>query len=141
MHAQIMEMTAADCGAVLALWGRTDGVGLNEGDTREGITAYLARNPRLSLIARCEGELVAAVLCGHDGRRGYLHHLAVAPAFRRRGLGSALVQECLARLAAAGIEKCNLFVYADNDEGARFWTSHGWTERAELKVLSKRTLT
>lgn len=139
MQVEIVEMTPADCDEVLALWGRTEGVGLNEGDTQEGITAYLARNPGLSQIARCGGRIIGAVLCGHDGRRGYLHHLAVEPAFRGRGLGSAIVETCLSRLAAAGISKCNLFVYADNEQGARFWIRNGWTERRELKVLSKAT--
>ena len=139
MQVEIVQMTPADCDDVLALWRRTEGVGLNEGDTREGITAYLARNPGLSQIAHCEERIVGAVLCGHDGRRGYLHHLAVEPAFRGRGLGSAIVETCLNRLASEGIEKCNLFVYADNEPGARFWIRNGWTERTELKVLSKRT--
>lgn len=139
MQFEIVEMTPDDCDEVLALWRRTEGVGLNEGDTPQGIAACLARNPGLSQIARREGRIVGAVLCGHDGRRGYLHHLAVEPAVRGQGLGSAMVETCLARLAAAGIEKCNLFVYADNEQGARFWTRNGWTERTELKVLSKLT--
>ena len=139
MQFEIAEMTPGDCCEVLSLWRRTEGVGLNEGDTPQGITAYLARNPEMSQVARCEGRIVAAVLCGHDGRRGYLHHLAVEPAVRGQGLGSAIVAACLARLAAADIEKCNLFVYADNEQGARFWTRNGWIERRELKVLSKRT--
>ena len=139
MQVKIAEMTPADCDEVLSLWRRTEGVGLNEGDTREGITRYLGRNPGLSHVARPDARIVAAVLCGHDGRRGYLHHLAVEPEFRGQGLGSAIVETCLARLASVGIEKCNLFVYTDNEQGARFWIRNGWTERTDLKVLSTLT--
>lgn len=63
-----------DFDAVIALWRRTEGVGLNESDTRRAITAYLRRNPKLSFVAEKDGRIIGAVLCGHDGRRGYLHH-------------------------------------------------------------------
>jgi len=76
------------------------------------------------------------VLCGHDGRRGYLHHLAVDADFRRNGLGRALVDRCLEELKAAGIDRCNIFLYADNEPGERFWKSTGWYAR-DLKVLSR----
>ena len=75
--------------------------------------------------AHASGTVIAAVLCGHDGRRGYLHHLAVDAGHRRQGLGRALVERCLARLAVAGIPKCNIFLFNDNAEGRRFWESSG----------------
>ena len=64
-----------DFDAVIALWRRAKGVGLNESDTRRAITAFLRRNPNFSFVAEKAGRIVGAVLCGHDGRRGYLHHL------------------------------------------------------------------
>ena len=139
MPAQIAEMTAAHYDEVLYLWQQSEGVGLNESDTRECIAAYLQRNPGLSLVARSERRVVGAVLCGHDGRRGYLHHLAVAVEHRRHGLGRLLVQTCLEKLASLGIQKCNLFVYAHNDAGQQFWTNGGWVERADLKILQRVT--
>jgi putative acetyltransferase len=137
---QICPMTAGDYDEVLSLWQRTDGVGLNESDSRTGVEAYLGHNPGLSLVVRDGGRIVGAVLCGHDGRRGYLHHLAVAVEHRRNGLGRLLVQTCLRNLAALGIGKCNIFLYAHNDLGERFWTSSGWLERSDLKILQKPTL-
>ena len=69
-------MTMADYPAVRSLWERTEGMGLNESDTPEAIAMFLERNPGLSLVIDSpDGEIVGAVLCGHDGRRGYLHHL------------------------------------------------------------------
>jgi putative acetyltransferase len=132
-------MAPDDYDEVIALWQATNGLGLNEADSRENIHAYLARNPGLSLVARCDGKVIGAVLCGHDGRRGYLHHLAVAAPYRRNGIGARLVASCLTSLAAIGIQKCNLFLFADNEPGERFWKASGWIERTELKVMSKET--
>jgi putative acetyltransferase len=134
-------LTIADYDAVYALWQRTEGIGLNESDTREAIASFLDRNCGLSLVA-CDanGAILGTVLCGHDGRRGYLHHLAVARTQRKRGIGRALVDACLAKLAALKIEKCNLFLFADNTEGRTFWLHQGWTAREDI-VLVQKTLT
>jgi ribosomal protein S18 acetylase RimI-like enzyme len=55
-----------------------------------GIGLLLAGNPGLSLVAELDGAVVGAVLCGHDGRRALIYHLAVAASLRRRGIGVAL---------------------------------------------------
>lgn len=133
----INAMKAEDYDEVLALWQGAEGVGLAASDCRAGIHGFLARNPGLSLVARKEGHLVGAVLCGHDGRRGYLYHLAVSPTCRRRGLGRALVEGCLSQLAAAGILKATIVVYTHNAEGRQFWDQAGWRQRADLVVLQK----
>jgi ribosomal protein S18 acetylase RimI-like enzyme len=130
-------MTPADYDAVLALWQASEGVGLNESDTREAVAVYLARNPGFSLVAEKDGATAGAVLCGHDGRRGYLHHLAVARQHRGRGLGRALVEESLTRLRAHGITKCNIFLYAGNSAGRAFWRREGWVLREDLIVVQK----
>ena len=135
----IAEMTAADYDAAFALWQQTEGIGLSAADSREGIDAYLARNPGLSLVAREDGRLVGTCLCGHDGRRGYLHHLAIVPTHRDRGLGRRLVQSCLERLAALGIDTCHAFLRADNSAGLAFWRAVGWQERMDVKLVSKET--
>jgi putative acetyltransferase len=132
-------MTAGDLEAALRLWVETEGVGLNESDTPERLRAFLDRNPGLSLVVRDGPRLVGAVLCSHDGRRGYLHHLAVRPEYRGRGLGRQMVQRCLAALAALGIPKCVIFLFADNEPGERFWSRCGWSERGDLKLLQRQT--
>ena len=137
MRCTIKPMTLADYDEVFALWQKTDGVGLNESDTRKAIAAYLKRNPGMSLIARDGRSLIAAVLCGHDGRRGYLHHLAVSPTYRRKGLGTKLVSKCLARLKRLRITKCSIFLYNDNAGGEQFWQSSGWKKRADVCLVQK----
>jgi putative acetyltransferase len=133
----LRELVPADYDRVLALWTVTEGMGLNESDTREGIAAFLARNAGLSRVAEdsVTGEVLGALLCGHDGRRGYLHHLAVARIQRRRGIGRALVGACLEGLRAQGIPKCNLFLYANNEAGRSFWEHAGWQARVDLVMM------
>ena len=137
MRYTIEPMTLADFEEVLRLWQGAEGVGLNESDTRPAIAIYLKRNRGMSFVARQGKELVGAVLCGHDGRRGYLHHLAVAPSHRRKGLGTKLVARCLAELKRSGILKCNIFLYADNVRGERFWRNNGWEKRADVCLVQK----
>jgi ribosomal protein S18 acetylase RimI-like enzyme len=134
---RIRSMTADDYDAVIALWRVTEGIGLSAADEREAIAAYLERNPGLSRVAVRGGALVGAVMCGHDGRRGYLHHLAVVPAERGRGLGRELAERCLDDLRALGIGKVNIFVYADNEEGQAFWRATGWVGRDDLLLMQR----
>lgn len=133
-------MTIEDYDDAIELWRTTPGMGLHgDVDSREGIRAYLERNPGLSLVARENGRLVATLLAGHDGRRGYLHHLAVAQSHRKRGIGKALVERALHELARRGIPRCHGFVYVDNTDALGFWRRMGWKERSDLKVVTTLT--
>lgn len=138
MTISIREMTIQDYDAILALWRVSDGIGLSSADTRDNIARYLERNPGFSVVACDDGRLVGAVLGGHDGRRGFLHHLAVYAQYRRQGIGRRLVEESLAALEDAGINKCHIFVYSGNDDAIAFWSRIGWTERIELTMMSRR---
>jgi putative acetyltransferase len=119
-------MTVEDYDAVVELWRNTDGIVLSDTDKREPMNRFLDRNRELSLVAHCGNELAGAVLCSHDGRRGYLHHLAVGERFRRQGIGSVLVQESLLRLGRDGIRKCNIFILPENRDGVAFWERNGF---------------
>lgn len=139
MSIDVREMLPGDFVEVHALWQSCEGIGLNESDSRERIGAFLIRNPGMSAVARdADGLLVGAVLCGDDGRRGYLHHLAVLPEARGRGIAEALLRRCFARLEARAIQKCNIFLFADNEDGRAFWRNAGWSPRADLEVFQKR---
>lgn len=123
--------------AVHALWEAADGVGVDESDSRDSIERYLQRNAGLSLVAFDGEQLVAAALCGHDGRRGYLSHVAVADEYRGQGIGRQIVEECLCRLQAQGINGCNIRLYEANHEGRRFWERIGFW-RHNVEVWTKR---
>ncbi len=138
---RIRQMAFGDYDSVVALWRSVPGIGLDEHcDSRLGIARYLKRNPGLSFVAYAADGIVGAVLAGHDGRRGYLHHLAVAPAHRKTGIGQALTSHCLQRLGKQGIPKCNIFVFRNNVQGQAFWKHNGWKRRADLIVLQTKTM-
>jgi ribosomal protein S18 acetylase RimI-like enzyme len=129
-------MTSADIAAARELWASAEGVELAEGDSPAEIARYLARNPDLSTVATDDdGRLLGAVLCGHDGRRGFVYHLAVAPAERGRGVGRALMRRSLAALKAEGVTRVLLLVASDNAGGQRFWLREGWEEMPFAKPM------
>lgn len=129
-------MTPEDFESILDLWKRTPGIKVSEADTREGLAAYFDRNPGLSFVARTSNTIIGTIMAGHDGRRGYLQHLAVDTAYRRQGIGTELVGRSLAALAALGINKAHLFALEDNESGKRFWQSLGWKERRDVVLFS-----
>lgn len=84
---EIRNMTLNDYNQVYALWLDTPGMGLNDiDDSREGIEKYLARNPGTCFVAECDSKIIGVILAGHDGRRGFIHHTAVAESKQRRGV-------------------------------------------------------
>lgn len=134
--AAIRPMLAADYEAAIALLRRSGGVRLRDADSFEAIARYLARNPGLSFVAEVDGCIAGCVFAGHDGRRGYLYHLAVDAAHRGRGVGRALVNGALSALAREGIAKIHIDVLQDNEEGLRFWSAMGWSERNDIARMS-----
>lgn len=78
-------MTPDDYDAVHACWMACTGMGLNTiDDSREGTTRYLTRNPHTCFVSEQDGSITGAILAGHDGRRGYIYHTAVNPAYRHQ---------------------------------------------------------
>ena len=138
VHYRNMELSDYD--ATLALWRHCDGVSLREADSIDGIAKYLERNPALSFVAT-EGEgdgddIVGAIMAGHDGKRGYIQHLAVADELRKTGVGARLVELCLAALKSEGIIKSHVHVLGENSLGRNFWVNSGWVQRAEIVMYS-----
>lgn len=128
-------MKAGDYSQCLALWKRSKGIGL-WGDTRKNLVRYLKRNPGVSQVAVAGSKVVGTILGGHDGRRGFIFHLAVEKSFRRLGLGRQLVALCLQKLEKAGVLRTHLLVFKNNPEGRRFWKRMGWMERSDLQLFS-----
>jgi N-acetylglutamate synthase len=122
------EFSVDDYEAALQLWRRVEGLEIAEGDDRDGVAQFLARNPGLSRVAVDGSAIVGVILCGHDGRRGHIYHLAVDPAYRGCGVGKRLVDECLKGLGRAGVTRAIILVANDNLRGAEFWKRRGWEE-------------
>ncbi len=134
---EIREFTMEDYDGAIALWRASEGIGLSDADLAENLARYLERNRGLSFVAYEGARLVGAVLCGHDGRRGYLHHMAVAPEYRRRNVGQRLAEKCLRGLKANGFSRCHLFVHRDNHAALAFWRRTGWFDRTDLVMMSR----
>ncbi len=122
------EFRVDDYDAALRLWQEAEGVEIAEGDAKDDLIRFLERNRGLSRVALVDGAIIGVVLCGHDGRRGHIYHLAVSSRHQRRGVGKTLVKECLEGLRKAGIPRTIILVANDNDCGRSFWRRAGWEE-------------
>ncbi len=122
------EFSIDDYDAAIRLWRRVEGLEIAEGDDREGLAQFLKRNRGLSRVAIDGAAIVGVALCGHDGRRGHVYHLAVDPAYQGCGLGKRLLDECLNGLRSAGMKRVIIMVADDNQRGAEFWKRQGWEE-------------
>lgn len=125
-------MQIRDHGRALSLMTATPGVTVRAADGADATRRYLDRNPGLSFVAESGDVLVGCAMAGHDGRRGYLQHVIVAPAHRRRGIGRQLVNRCVAALSGQGIQKMHLDVMTSNEEAMPFWERLGWVRRDDL---------
>ena len=129
---QLILYTMAHYDEVTALMRRTPGVSLRDADSREATARYLERNPDLSFLAVAAGKIIGCAMCGHDGRRGYLQHVIMDPAYRGRGVANELVERCLAGLARLGIDKTHIDVLVDNELGNTYWMRRGWQRREDI---------
>ena len=131
-------MTIDDYESVYDLWKNTTGMGLNDlDDSREGIGKYLKRNPDTCFVAVRNSEIIGAILCGHDGRRGFIYHTAVSESERKVGVGTALVDAAVDALEKEGISKAALVVFHTYDLGNAFWETYGFVARNDLIYRNK----
>lgn len=132
------KMVIDDYDKVYDLWINTKGMGLNDvDDSREGIERYLRRNPETCFVCEEDEDIIGVILCGHDGRRGYIYHTAVRESCRRRGIGGRLVELAMEAFEAEGISKAALVVFERNELGNSFWESVGFTPREDLVYRNK----
>ena len=134
----IRTMTIEDYDRVYALWMSCKNMGFNNvDDSREGIGKYLKRNPSTCFAAEQGGRIVGVVLTGHDGRRGFIHHMAVAEDCRRQGIAQAMLEQALGALKEEGISKVALVVFNRNEAGNAFWERQGFTVREDLTYRNR----
>ncbi len=127
-------MTIEDYEGVRELWMSIHGFAIRSlDDSQEGVARFLDRNPGTSVVAVSDsGQIVGAILCGHDGRRGCLYHVCVREDCRRCGIGKEMVVFCMNALKKEGINKVSLIAFTKNDVGNAFWNCIGWTRRLDL---------
>lgn len=130
---KVRTMTAEDYQGVYDLWKSIQGFALRSvDDSQGGVEQFLRRNPATSAVAEEDGKIVGSILCGHDGRRGCMYHVCVNQAYRRMGIGKAMVVHCMQELEKENINKVSLIAFTANDVGNAFWKEMGWTRREDL---------
>jgi ribosomal protein S18 acetylase RimI-like enzyme len=134
MHYRKLRIT--DHQDLMRLWQSCDGVSLREADSMQAMEKYLERNPGLSFVAEVDGRVVASLMAGHDGRRGYIQHLAVDPEQRNQGIAGRLLELCLQGLQTQGVVKSHVHVLNSNQLGRDFWSRRGWIHRDEIEMYS-----
>ena len=137
MNYRIRKMQSTDYHAAIQLWESLSGIGLSGADKPEEIAKFLSKNPHTSFIAQDDTQLIGTILGGSDGRRGYIYHLAVQADRQNEGVGRALLTHCLDAYREAGLQKCHIFVIADNSQGIAFWEKMGWVKRHDILAMSK----
>jgi ribosomal protein S18 acetylase RimI-like enzyme len=139
----ITPIVDGDIEAVVALWQRC-GLTRPWNDPASDI-AFARRGENADvLVGRHGGAIVATVMVGHDGHRGWFYYLAVDPDVQGRGFGRAMTQAAEAWLVERGIAKAQLMVRADNDRVRAFYEALGYGEQERIlfaKWLDGRTLT
>jgi len=132
---RVREFITGDGPALRALW-QASGFRLF-GDDDAGLERVARRNPGLFLVATVDGVPVASAIGTWDGRRGWLYHVATAPAFRRRGIGARLAGEVEAGLRGLGCRKVNLLVFEANAQAMAFWRALGYTRAATVEFTKE----
>lgn len=129
----IREMKTKDYAKVRSLWMTIHGFGIRSiDDSKEGVERFLRRNPSTSVVAEHHGQIVGAILCGHDGRRGCFYHVCVHEDYRKQGIGKAMAVFAMKALQKEQINKVSLIAFKENAVGNHFWKSVGWTFRGDL---------
>ena len=134
----IRKMTIDDYEKIYALWSNIPSIGLYDiEDSKAGIEKYLKRNPNTCFVAENNGNIVGAILSGHDGRRGYINHAAVSLSERNKGIGTALVDSAVNALKQEGINRVAISVFKDNKTGNEFWENRGFVLRDHVVYRNK----
>lgn len=131
-------MTIDDYEKLFEMWQNTPNMGLRSlDDSKEGISLFLKRNPTTNFVAYDDDKLIGTILCGHDGRRGYIYHTVVLTEYRRQGIATNLVDMAVKALQEEGITRVCLNVMETNEQGKKFWIDRGWEKKDFLGFYSK----
>lgn len=135
---QIRPFEATDTEDVVALWEEC-GLVRSWNDPRKDIERKLKVQPELFLVASDAGRVVASVMAGYDGHRGWVYYLAVSPSHRKLSLGRQLMHAVEHLLADMGCPKLNLMVRTSNAEVLEFYRSLDY-QQDDVATLSKRLI-
>ena len=126
MNAAIRAATAADIGAVLAVWAQARSAAARTPDDPQFVERLLERDPGALLVAEADGEVVGVLIAGWDGWRGNVYRLAVLPSHRRQGIALRLVEAGHDRLRALGARRVTALVGGEEGAAHRLWRAVGY---------------
>ncbi|GIH29195.1 N-acetyltransferase [Acrocarpospora phusangensis] len=129
-EAVIRRGTDADISDILDFWLRA-AEGTDRRDDPAKVVALIERDPEALLIAEIDGVLVGTLIAGWDGWRAHLYRLAVSPEYRRRGIGSALIEAAEKRFATFAAFRVDAMVLHDNDLAHPAWHAAGYRPQPE----------
>jgi ribosomal protein S18 acetylase RimI-like enzyme len=129
MQYKIIEMKLDRYSELIDFWKSCEGLYTSDDDNYENLRTYLKRNRKLNFIVLHENRIIATIKCGHDGRRDYIHHLAVKEEFRNKGIAKGLVNKCIENLKNQGIKQYRVFVLDSNQEAMKFWKHIGFEDQ------------
>ena len=133
---QIRPFQLSDESAVIELW-RTCDLVKPWNDPHKDIRRKLAVNPELFLVGLVDGAIVATVMAGYEGHRGWINYLAVSPNHQRKGYGREMMKEAERLLRRIGCPKINLQVRTANRAVIEFYRHIGYSVD-EVVSLGKR---
>jgi ribosomal protein S18 acetylase RimI-like enzyme len=131
---EVRAFREADEAQVVALWTRVFPENRPWNQPAAYIQRKLAVQRELFLVGVLDRDVVATVLAGYDGVRGWVYHLAVAPEQRRHGFGRAMMAAAETRLRALGCAKLNLQIFRTNAEVVRFYERVGYAIEDRLSM-------
>lgn len=120
---------------VVQLWKKA-GISVGSSDSKEEIEKMLEGNPNLFLIGKIKEKIIAVVMGGFDGRRGYVHHLAVDPIHQKKGYGKIMMHDLISEFRRIGVHKIHLFIERQNQAVIDFYSNLGWQMRDDLIMMS-----
>ncbi len=120
---------------VIELW-RKSGISVGSTDTKEELERVVRRTPQLFLVGKIDEKIISVVIGGFDGRRGYVHHLAVDPDYQKKGYGKMIMGELMNIFLKLKVHKVHLFLEKYNKEVVEFYRNLGWEIRDDLIMMS-----
>ena len=137
MEFVIREMEEKDLPKVLDVW-RAANIELTYSDKHEELVRMIKHNPELCLVLKdpLEKGILGAVLGGFDGRRGWVHHLAIHPSIQGKKYGTLMMDELLRRFKERNVVKLKVEILKSNIGVIDFYKKLGWNHRTDLTTMS-----
>ncbi len=137
MEFVIHEMEEKDLPKVQDVW-RAVNIDLAFSDKHEELVKMIKFNPGLCLVLKdtLKSDILGAVLGGFDGRRGWIHHLAIHPSIQGKKYGTLLMDELLRRFEERNVAKLKIEIFKSNKDVIKFYKKLGWEHRTDLSTMS-----